>query len=174
MVMGQGGIVRDPRRISAANPMALKVVLGLGAVFVLVLLGVRLVNFAGFARAILDRAPFVLVEPEIPGDLALVAAVAAVPLVFLLPRAWRWGAAVVLIVGALAVVAVAGSLTARDGSNIDHTPLARMLQSRGYSRCPAGDRIRGSGRATRGEYVARGWAQPGVCPALPDKPDHAR
>lgn len=156
--------MRDPAGSSVANSTALRVVLGLGGVFILILLGARLVGLVGFVHAVGVGLPLVLVEPGILGDVVLAVAILLVPFVFLLPRTWRLGAIAVLCVGALILVGISGSLTARGGSGVSHTPVAHWLESHGYVRCPAADAVRGSGRATRGEYVAEGWALPGACP----------
>lgn len=148
-----------------AHSMALKVVLGLGCIVVLILVGVRLETFAAFAVAFEQRAPLLLVEPGILGDCVLVLAIAAAPRVLLLRKSWRVAACGVLPAATLIGIGVSGTLGARGGSWSSGTPLASLLKSRGYTRCPATDRIRGSGRATRGEYVADGWAQPDACPA---------
>lgn len=166
--------MRDTFENSAANPRALKIVLGLGALFVLVLVGVRLTSFIEFARAVLGRVPIVVVEPETAGSYWLAIALAAALLAFLLPRAWRKAAWAVLFAGALLVVGISGNSSALGGSGLSHTPVAHWLQSRGYARCSAKDQVRGSGRGTRGEYVAEGWAQPGACPAAANAPDPAQ
>lgn len=145
-----------------AHPQALKVILALGGLFVLVLIGVRLAGLAAFLQALSDRVPVLLVEPGIAGDCALALALAAAPLVLLLPRSWRIATWVVLIAVALLAIAIGGNRAARGGPGLVHTPLAHWLQSQGYARCPAMDRIR-SGR--RGQFVAEGWAQPGACQA---------
>ena len=156
--------MRDSVGSPLANPTTLNLALALGGVFVLVLVGACVVEFAAFGHAFSSRVPLVLVEPEILGDLAIVVALALVPFVFLHPRRWRSAAGAVVVLGALAVVAIGGSMTARRGPDVDHTPVAAWLQSRGHVRCRAADKTRGSGRATRGEYFAEGWALPGTCP----------
>lgn len=156
--------MNDSAGSSVANPTALKVVLALSGIFVLILLGARLVPMFGFVQAMLVGAPLVLVEPGVLGGFIIAVAIVIAPLVLLLPKTKRLTAVVVLAGLTLLTFGLSGSLTVRGGPNIDQTPVATLLHSRGYARCPAADRIRGSGRATRGEYVAEGWALPGACP----------
>lgn len=164
--------MNDSAGSSVANPVALKVVFALGGIVVLVLLGTRLVPMFGFVQAMLAHAPLVQVEPGVFGGLIIAAAIIVAPLVLLLPMTRRLTAVMILAALTLAAFALSGSLTARGGPNIDHTPVATLLHARGYARCTAADKIRGSGRATRGEYLAEGWALPGACPGdavLPGK-----
>ncbi|MBS0213024.1 MAG: hypothetical protein JSR26_07600 [Proteobacteria bacterium] len=148
---------------TAANPKALKLILGLGGVFVLVLLLIRVAGFLAFFAAMTRRAPFILVEPGTLANLWLLLAMLAAPLVFLLPRAARPFVGGSLVFVALIAVALGGNATARGGAGLADTTVGHWLQSRGYARCAAGDRIEGGGRTTHGEYVAEGWAQPGGC-----------
>lgn len=160
---------------SVEHPRALKIVLGLGGIFVLVLLGVRLTSFGEFAQALWERRPFLLVEPGTLGNLSIVVGLAAAALVFLFPRAWRKAAWAVLFFGSLLAVGISGNSSARGGSGLSHTPLAHWLQSRGYARCPARDQIRLNWRGGHSsEYVAEGWAQPGACSVSLDTPGRAQ
>lgn len=153
-----------------AHPQALKLVLVLAGVFVLVLLGVRLAELASLLQALSDRVPVLRVEPGIPGDCVLVAVLLAALPVFLLPRAWRIAAWGIMLIGGALLVGISGNLAMRGNSGIAHTPLASWLQSQGYSRCPAADRLHGN---RRGDFVAEGWAQPDACPVSSGAPDPA-
>lgn len=161
----------DSTEDSVAHPQALKIVLALGGIFVLVLIGARLAGLAAFLQALSDRVPVLLVEPGILGDCVLALAIMAALPAFLLPRPWQvatWG---ILFIAAPLAIAISGNRTLRGNSGSAHTPLAHWLQSQGYARCPAEDRLR-SGR--RGEFVAESWAQPGACVAAPDAPGQAQ
>lgn len=164
---GIGGTMNDATGPSAAHPAALKVIFALAGVFALVLLGARLVPLFAFVQALLVGAPLVLVEPGVFGGCIIAAAIVIAPLVLWLPRPRRVTALVVLAGLTLLAFVLAGNLTARGGPNTDHTPVATLLHARGYVRCAAADQVRGSGRATRGEFVAAGWAIPGACPDQP-------
>lgn len=157
--------MEDSTEFAPAHPLMLKAVLALGGVFIVILIGARLSGLGVFMQATLNRVPFVLVEPGVLADGVSVLALALAPIVLLFPRPWRLRAGMVLLLCALAAFAISGNMTARGGPGISGTPLGALLRARGYARCSAGDRVRGSGRATRGEYVAEAWALPGACPA---------
>lgn len=165
--------MNDSTASFAANPAALKVIFALAGIFVLILLGARLLPMLAFVQALLVGTPLVLVEPGVFGGFIITLAIVIAPFVFLLPKRRRLTALVILAGLALLVFVLGGNLTTRGGPNIDHTPVATLLHSRGYARCPSADKIRGSGRATRGEYMAEGWALPGACPDAASPPGPA-
>lgn len=156
---------------TVAHPAALKLVLGLGALFVLVLLGIRLADLAALAQAVSDRVPFVQVNPGIQGTTWLVLAMAIAPLALLLPRAWRKAAWLALLLASLLAAAISGNSSTPGGSGLAHTPVAHWLQSQGYARCAAGDQVH---HGLHADTVAEGWAQPGNCPASFAAPEQAR
>lgn len=143
------------------HPQALKLVLVLAAVFILVLLGVRLAELLAFVSRALSRKPLLLVSPGIPGDFWLAIGIGLALPVFLLPAKLRKPAWIAVVCLSLLMVAVSGTRSAPGGAGLSDTSVGAWLRGKGYARCPAKDQVH---QGLHADTVAEGWAQPGACP----------